>query len=101
MREVRHIPLMTPFVPEAAVEAVAEVLRTRWIGQGPKVEEFEGMFARYMGSPSVAVGSCTDALHLAYILAPRTYPCFTSGPISRLQTWPPAPSTCRWIRSTV
>lgn len=62
---------MTPYVPEAAIEAVSETLRTRWIGQGPKVEEFERRFSseRAGGRPCVAVGSCTDALHLAYLLA--------------------------------
>src|ERR1041385_5957719 len=40
------IPLMIPHVPESAVRAAAEVLKTRWIGQGPRVEEFEQKFAR-------------------------------------------------------
>lgn len=66
---MRHIPLMVPYVPEVAVQAVTEVLRTRWIGQGPKVVEFEKVFSEYIGKSSVAVGSCTDALHLAYILS--------------------------------
>ena len=67
---LKHIPLMQPYVPEAAVRAVERTLRTRWIGQGPQVEEFERRFsARMNGRPCVATGSCTDALHLAYILA--------------------------------
>ena len=66
---MNHIALMRPYVPEAAKSAVAKVLDTRWIGQGPVVEEFERQFSAYVGRPSVAVGSCTDALHLAYILA--------------------------------
>jgi len=69
MTEQKRIPLMMPYVPETAIEAVTEVLKTRWIGQGPKTKEFEDLFTGYIGSPSVAVGSCTDALHLAYILA--------------------------------
>ena len=64
------IVLMHPYVPEAAIAAVSETLRSRWIGQGPRVEEFERKFSSHMGGrPAVAVGSCTDALHLAYILA--------------------------------
>ncbi len=64
----KTIPLMTPFVPRGAIEAVTEVLKTRWIGQGPLVDEFEKRFStRLMGGrPCVAVGSCTDALHLSY-----------------------------------
>jgi len=62
---------MQPYVPESAIAAVSEVLRSRWIGQGPKVDEFERQFSRQIagGRPSVAVSSCTAALHLAYILA--------------------------------
>jgi perosamine synthetase len=63
------ISLFHPYVPEAAIQAVSDVLKTKWIGQGPKVEEFEKLFAAYVGRSAVAVGSGTDALHLAYVLA--------------------------------
>lgn len=68
---VKHIPLMQPYVPPQAVAAVADTMRTRWIGQGPKVEEFEQRFSEQIadGRACVATGSCTDALHLAYLLA--------------------------------
>jgi dTDP-4-amino-4,6-dideoxygalactose transaminase len=67
---VKKIPLMMPYVTSAAVDSVMNTLRTRWIGQGPRVEEFERIFSGLMlGRESVAVGSCTDALHLAYLLA--------------------------------
>ena len=58
-------------MPESAVEAVTNVLRGRWIGQGPLVDSFEAAFTNFLGvgRSSVAVGSGTDALHLAYILA--------------------------------
>jgi dTDP-4-amino-4,6-dideoxygalactose transaminase len=66
-----NIVLFHPHVAAKAAEAVARVLKTRWIGQGPRVEEFEQKFsARFGGSnPAIAVGSGTDALHLGYILA--------------------------------
>lgn len=62
---------MVPHVPRGAIDAVSNVLRTRWIGQGPLVEEFEQMFQTDIasGRACVAVGSGTDALHLAYLLA--------------------------------
>jgi dTDP-4-amino-4,6-dideoxygalactose transaminase len=65
------INLFWPFVPESAVEAVTNVLRGRWVGQGPLVDRFEAAFADLLGVgwSTVAVGSGTDALHLAYILA--------------------------------
>lgn len=66
-----NIVLFHPHIPPKASDAVAETLGTRWIGQGPKVELFERRFAQVLGlsHSAVAVGSCTDALHLAYILA--------------------------------
>ena len=50
---------------------ISEVLKSRWIGQGPKVEEFESIFENKFTNPcrSLAVGSGTDALHLSYLLA--------------------------------
>src|SRR2546421_6658387 len=66
-----NIVLFRPHVPVKGIDAVADVLRTRWIGQGPRVGEFERRFsARFCRNlPAVAVGAGTDALHLAYILA--------------------------------
>src|SRR5947199_5221117 len=68
---MEKISLCYPEISEAAISAVCETLRTRWIGQGPKVDEFEEAFRKRLGLPhsSVAVGAGTDALHLAYILA--------------------------------
>jgi perosamine synthetase len=66
-----NIVLFHPHISAKAIEAVTEVLETRWIGQGPLVEEFERRFAaRFAGAyPTLAVRAGTDALHLAYILA--------------------------------
>lgn len=69
---MKHINLMQPYIPPTAKAAVAAVLDTRWIGQGPKVEEFERLFTERFAPPgytAIATGSCTDALHLAYLLA--------------------------------
>jgi dTDP-4-amino-4,6-dideoxygalactose transaminase len=65
-----NLVLFHPHVAAGAAEAVADTLRTRWIGQGPKVEEFERRFLADLGIrfPGVAVGAGTDALHLAYLL---------------------------------
>jgi perosamine synthetase len=65
------IVLFHPNIPKNAAAAVTEVLSGRWIGQGPKVEEFERRFQQKFTDPCtcIAVGSGTDALHLAYILA--------------------------------
>lgn len=64
------VVLFHPFVPDEAANRVGEVLSTRWIGQGPLVDTFETVFEEMIGSgKSLAVGSGTDALHLAYLLA--------------------------------
>lgn len=71
LHESEGIPLFYPFVPKKAIQEVEAVLSSRWIGQGPRVENFESMFSRkFCRSHScLAVGSGTDALHLAYVLA--------------------------------
>jgi len=58
-----------PHIPRRAKEYVNAVLDTRWIGQGPKVDEFEKAIAEKFkpnGVP-IAVNSGTAALHLAYM----------------------------------
>ncbi len=68
---MKEIVLFYPFVPEEAINEVSEVLRSRWIGQGPRVNKFEQRFKDLFATKShcIAVGSGTDALHLAYICA--------------------------------
>ncbi|PZR30751.1 MAG: DegT/DnrJ/EryC1/StrS aminotransferase [Azospira oryzae] len=71
MNENEGIVLFYPNVPKTAIEEVTKVLQGRWIGQGPRVAQFEKEFAaRFAGNgTALAVGSGTDSLHLAYILA--------------------------------
>ncbi len=65
------VPLFYPHIPKGAIEEVADTLSGRWIGQGPKVDKFEQLFKeKFLGSHEpLSVGSGTDALHLAYLLA--------------------------------
>jgi perosamine synthetase len=71
MKEDEGVFLFYPNVPEEAIAEVTKVLHSRWIGQGPRVAEFEKEFTTRFGGEghSLAVGSGTDALHLSYILA--------------------------------
>ncbi|MBU2472957.1 DegT/DnrJ/EryC1/StrS family aminotransferase [Patescibacteria group bacterium] len=53
-----------------AIKDASQVLKTRWIGQGPKVDQVEKKFSKMFKIPySVTVNSGTSALHLALILA--------------------------------
>ena len=71
------VPVRSEFLPyghqwidEEDITAVTEVLRTDWITQGPKVDEFERMVAEYCGAKyAVAVSSGTAALHAACAVA--------------------------------
>ncbi len=65
------VVLFHPNVPKNSLKHLETVLNTRWIGQGPKVEEFEHVFDSMFAYPckSLAVGSGTDALHLSYLLS--------------------------------
>jgi perosamine synthetase len=64
----RTIPVARPFLGPEEEAAVAEVLRSGWLTQGPRVAEFESRFAEYVGSEhAIAVSSCTTALHLALL----------------------------------
>ena len=67
----KHVSLFYPHIPKNSHISLKNVLKTRWIGQGPLVDKFEKDFSSNFCNkmPSVAVGSGTDALHLAYILA--------------------------------
>jgi len=60
------IKLFDANVSEESIEAVADVLRSGWIGQGPVTAEFEQKFAEYVGARhAIALNSATSALHLA------------------------------------
>jgi Predicted pyridoxal phosphate-dependent enzyme apparently involved in regulation of cell wall biogenesis len=64
------IPITRPFLGEEEVAAAAEVIRSGWLTQGERVEQFETAVARYVGAGrAVAVSNCTTALHLALLAA--------------------------------
>jgi perosamine synthetase len=61
-----QIPLAQPVLGEAEEQAVIEVLRSGQLSLGPKLGEFERLFARQVGAPCAsAVSSGTAGLHLA------------------------------------
>jgi perosamine synthetase len=66
--ELKTINISTPLLAGEEMEAVEYVLRSGRLAQGPKVEEFEGLFASYIGTKyAVATSSGTAALHIALL----------------------------------
>jgi len=64
------VPMSCPHLSDDDAAAVDAVLRTPYLSNGPRIEEFERDFAEYVHTPhSVAVSSGTAGLHLAVIAA--------------------------------
>jgi len=66
----KSIPLFKVFMPETVIAPVTEVMMSGYIGQGPKVDQFEKGLAPRLGRDNVVtLNSGTSALHLALRLA--------------------------------
>ncbi len=60
------IPFAKPTLGDAETAAIAQVIASGWVTQGPQVAAFEDEFASFVGAPhACAVSSATAALHLA------------------------------------
>lgn len=66
-REPDWIPYARQSISESDVKAVVSTLRSDFITQGPRIEQFEDALSEYSGARyAVAVSSGTAALHLAF-----------------------------------
>jgi perosamine synthetase len=64
----RNIPISLPVTGEEEWQATREPLINGWLTSGPKVREFEQLFAeRHQVKHALAVTSATTALHLALV----------------------------------
>lgn len=64
----RNIPISLPVTGEDEWQATREPLMTGWLTSGPKVREFEQLFAqRHQVKHALAVTSATTALHLSLV----------------------------------
>jgi perosamine synthetase len=61
-----RVPICLPWFDAADKAAVVEPLDTGWVVQGPRVAQFEGLFAEWCGARrALACTSATTALHLS------------------------------------
>lgn len=61
-----NVPIARTSLTEAEIQSVLTPLRSGWLVQGPKVKEFENKWSTFTGAKhSIAVTSCTSALHLS------------------------------------
>lgn len=67
---MKQYPIAKPYITKKEEQYVLEVLRSGVLSIGPKVEEFEKKFAKFVGVKyACAVSSGTAGLHLALIAA--------------------------------
>ncbi|MBU6415114.1 DegT/DnrJ/EryC1/StrS family aminotransferase, partial [Patescibacteria group bacterium] len=60
------IPLSKPFLGKEEYRAALDALKSGWLIHGPKNDEFETRFAKYVGvKHAVSLNSCASALQLA------------------------------------
>jgi len=60
-----QIPFHKTYITDDEINEVVDSLKSGWITMGPKTVRFEEAFNQYIGSKhSIAVNSCTAALHL-------------------------------------
>ena len=63
---MKPIPYGKQEINKEDIKAVVDVLNSDFLTQGPKVEEFESEFAKYVGSKyAISVSNGTAALHLS------------------------------------
>jgi len=61
-----NVPIARASLTPEEIESVLEPLRSGWLVQGPKVRAFEEAWCGFTGAEhSIAVTSCTTALHLS------------------------------------
>ncbi len=66
LMELKQIPLSKQEITASEVEIIKDILTSPYLTLGPKVKEFESIFAKYIGvKHAIAVNSGTSGLHLA------------------------------------
>jgi len=95
------IPLFKPFMSDQVDEELSKVLHSGYIGQGPKVEEFEEELMKVFESDYVVtVNSATSGLHLAIHMVKKEWGTVLTTPLTCTATnWPILANECqiRWV----
>ncbi len=61
-----RIPFFEPDLGQAEIDALTAVIKSKWLTMGDVTSDFESQFSEFIGCRhSVAVSSCTAALHVA------------------------------------
>ncbi|MBN1385101.1 MAG: UDP-4-amino-4,6-dideoxy-N-acetyl-beta-L-altrosamine transaminase [Elusimicrobia bacterium] len=67
---MKTIPYGRQFIDSTDIKEVLKTLKSNWITQGPKINEFEGALCKYAGVKyAVVVSNGTAALHIACLAA--------------------------------
>ncbi len=62
------IPVFRPSMGQEEIKAATEVIKSGWIGLGPRTEQLEKDFAKYVNAKyAVGLNSATAALHLSLL----------------------------------
>lgn len=75
MKPSEKIPLFKVFMADTAAPEVSKVLNSGFIGQGPKVDQFEHQLQNYFGHKHIqTLNAGTSALHMALHLLKKPKP---------------------------
>ena len=65
---MRNIRLFKPSLDSKELNSIKKVFKKAWIGYGEQVQKFESEWSKFFGTKhSIAVNSCTAALHLSLL----------------------------------
>jgi dTDP-4-amino-4,6-dideoxygalactose transaminase len=60
----------SPKIEDAEIDELVSIMKSGWLGSGPKVVLFENKFRDYKNAQNaIAVNSCTAAIHLSLLVA--------------------------------
>ena len=67
-KDRKFITFGAPLIGQKDIDDVVDVLKSGWLGTGPKVKQFQNNFKKYKdASNAIAVSSATAALHLSLL----------------------------------